>query len=157
MGQDEIHPQVLRKWAKEAVRLLSTIFEKLWDWLHPQQACQQDQDVWCRQLPIQDVFDKLERWVCGNLMKFNKVSWFQPRTEIIFCSSHEGEEPGAIWAYLCCYSTALTSLPGDWDKGFSLLRRRWAWPQMEGTGSMWRVSCHFVSFPGKQAANEVVG
>lgn len=91
-----------------------------------------------------------------NLMKFNKVSWFQPRTEIIVHSSREGADPGALWACLCSHSIALTSLPGGRDKGFSLPRRRWAWTQTEETHTMWKVLCHFVGFPGKQAANGVV-
>lgn len=30
MRSDEVHPQVLREWAKEVVKLLSTVFEKPW-------------------------------------------------------------------------------------------------------------------------------
>lgn len=83
--------------------------------------------------PTQGIFERFEKWVCVSLTKFNKVSWFQPRTERIFHSSHHGADPGAVWACLCSYSRPFKSLPKHRDKGFSLPRRRWAWPHMEET------------------------
>lgn len=68
------------------------------------------------------------------------LSWLQPRTGLIFQSSNEGLEPGAVWLFLGCYSIPPHITAEGWNFGILTSEKK-------GHGFGWEKSLGEVGLP----------
>lgn len=82
----------------------------------------------------------------GLLLLLSMLSWLQPRTGLIFQSSNDGLEPGAVWLSLGCYSILPHTSAGGLEVWHPHFREEGAWLWV-GKKARWsRSSWCFVCF-----------